>query len=338
MIKLNLTPEYEEQERIKRYLEENVSDILADKINNGVFIVKDGKRFLNKKDLNTFWTYAISEAKKLQSKSSKGAIVDDDKVFSWAIHYFEENSIEGTLYNEDGSPIKIESTKPVKQSKTTEKAVKKAKKPYEMQFSLFDQLEENTPKETDIEEDDEEPTEEEIQDAFAELKQEEKPRISPVYQKYMEFQNRYPDCIIAYRLGDFYEIFGENAKLVADRLEMTLTGRDCGLPQRVPMIGIPYHAIDNYIAKIIRFGKIALVEPEGIVVKEKEKLYSNVDYDTGEVFDLSEEEMRKFDGDITEPSDETDDENDDFMETVKSIDKDIMLKLYDLLDGQLDVR
>lgn len=338
MIKLNLTPEYEEQECIKRYLEENVSDILADKINNGVFITKDGKRFLNKKDLNTFWTYAISEAKKLQNKSAKGAIVEDEKVFSWAVHYFEKDSIEGTLYNEDGSPIKAETTKPVKQSKPTEKAVKKAKKPFKMQFSLFNQLEEKTPKETDIEEDDEEPTAEEVKDAFAELNKEEKPRISPVYQKYMEFQNKYPDCIIAYRLGDFYEIFGENAKLVANRLEMTLTGRDCGLPERVPMVGIPYHAIDNYIAKIIKFGKIALVEPTGVAVKEKEERYPNVDYDTGEVFDLSKEEMRTFDGDITEPNDDIDDENDDFMETIKSIDKDVMLRLYDLLDGQLDVR
>lgn len=337
MVKLNLTPEYDEQERIKQYLEENASDILAEKINNGVYITKDGKRFLNKKDLNTFWTYAISEAKKLQNKTAKGAIVDDDKVFSWAIHYFEEDSLEGTLYNEDGTPIKAETKKTVKPSKSAEKAVKAVKNSSAMQFSLFDQLEEKTSKEMAIDEDDEEPTEEEIEDAFEELNKEEKPKISPFYQKYIEFQNKYPDCIIAYRLGDFYEIFGENAVLVANRLEMTLTGRDCGLSERVPMIGIPYHVINNYIAKIIEFGKIALVEQSGVDIKEKPSA-QRVDYDTGEIFDLSEEEMREFDGDITEPTDYIDDEDDAFMDTIKNIDKEIMLKLYDLLDGQLDVR
>ena len=81
------------------------------------------------------------------------------------------------------------------------------------------------------------------------------------YDVFREFQNKYPDCIVAYRLGDFYEIFGENAVKTAEELNLTLTGRDCGLENRVPMIGFPYHASDNYFDKILQRGhKLAVAE------------------------------------------------------------------------------
>ena len=321
MIKLNLKPENEEQELLVKYLEENASEILADKINNGVRIEKDGKSLTNKKDLKTFMDYASKKAKELAEKGKNYACVSHEKVFSWAIHYFEEDTIEGTLYNEDGTLFKAITTTNVKQEKPVVKAVKPSKKP-DNQFSLFDIISQESTEETaeeDIEEDDEEPTEEEIQDAMKELAEEEtKYQGSPVYQKYMEIQRQYPDCIIAYRLGDFYEIFGENAKKVANELDLTLTGRDCGLQERIPMVGFPYHVADDYIAKIIEFGKIAIVENNDVDVKEKSKQVA-IDNETGEIISLSEE-------------------NNDLEEVAKSTDKEIMLKLYDLLDGELDIR
>lgn len=321
MIKLNLNPENEEQELLVKYLEENASEILADKINNGVRIEKDGKSLTNKKDLKTFMDYASKKAKELAEKGKNYACVSHEKVFSWAIHYFEEDTIEGTLYNEDGTLFKAITTTNVKQEKPVLKAVKPSKKP-DNQFSLFDIISQESTEETaeeDIEEDDEEPTEEEIQDAMKELAEEEtKYQGSPVYQKYMEIQRQYPDCIIAYRLGDFYEIFGENAKKVANELDLTLTGRDCGLPERIPMVGFPYHVADNYIAKIIEFGKIAIVEHNDVDIKEKSKQVA-IDNETGEIINVSEK-------------------NDDLEKTIKSIDKEIMLKLYNLLDGELDIR
>ena len=106
MITLNLETETKEQEIIKEYLENNVSETLADKINNGTKIIKDNKTLLNKKSLSDFMQYACEEARKLAEKSLNYACIEDKVVFGWAIHYFEEDSLEGTLYNEDGTEYK----------------------------------------------------------------------------------------------------------------------------------------------------------------------------------------------------------------------------------------
>lgn len=106
MITLNLTAETEEEKIIKAYLEENASEVLADKINNGVNIEKDGKTLINKKTLSGFMKYASGEAKKQAEKGATSACIRSDIVFGWAIHYFEEENIEGTLYNEDGTEYK----------------------------------------------------------------------------------------------------------------------------------------------------------------------------------------------------------------------------------------
>ena len=339
MITLNLKTENNEQERIKEYLENNVSETLAEKINKGVYITKDDKRLLSKKDLNGFWNYATEEAKKIATKDSRGAYFNDDTVFGWAIHYFEEDSIKGTLYNEDGSEYRPVKTQAKQSTKTEIKATTKPVKKPEQQFSLFDLMTktEIVAENTDIETE-EEPTEEEIQEAINIVREEEnKPKISPIYTKYIEMQNKYPDCVIAYRLGDFYEIFGENAKKVSNQLDLTLTGRDFGLSERIPMVGFPYHAADTYITKIIEFSNVAIVEQENVEIKKKT---INVDYETGEIFDLTEEEMREFDGDISEPNNISDNEVDDteLVKTANSIDKDFLIKLYNLLDGKLEIR
>lgn len=143
MIKLNLVANGIEQKKIKEYLENNASEILANKINNGVKITKDNKTLINKKDLNGFWKFATEEARKLAEKNARGAYVDDATVYGWAIHYFEEESIEGNLYNEDGTEFKI-----APKITTTPKAQPKKEKPKEekLQASLFDMLTENEPK------------------------------------------------------------------------------------------------------------------------------------------------------------------------------------------------
>ncbi|MDU7707066.1 MAG: DNA mismatch repair protein MutS [Clostridium sp.] len=80
-------------------------------------------------------------------------------------------------------------------------------------------------------------------------------------QQYMETKNQYPDCILFYRLGDFYEMFFEDAITASRELEITLTGKSCGLEERAPMCGVPYHAVDNYLNKLVAKGyKVAICE------------------------------------------------------------------------------
>ena len=84
---------------------------------------------------------------------------------------------------------------------------------------------------------------------------------SPMMQKYLETKKQYPDCILFYRLGDFYEMFFEDAITASRELEITLTGKDCGQEERAPMAGIPYHAAENYAARLIEKGyKVAICE------------------------------------------------------------------------------
>ena len=84
---------------------------------------------------------------------------------------------------------------------------------------------------------------------------------SPMMQHYLDTKNEYKDCILFYRLGDFYEMFFDDAITASRELELTLTGKECGQEERAPMCGIPFHAVDNYIAKLISKGyKVAICE------------------------------------------------------------------------------
>ena len=69
---------------------------------------------------------------------------------------------------------------------------------------------------------------------------------------YLETKKQYPDCILFYRLGDFYEMFFEDAKTVSRELELTLTGKDCGLEERAPMCGVPFHAVEGYLTRLVQ--------------------------------------------------------------------------------------
>ena len=85
--------------------------------------------------------------------------------------------------------------------------------------------------------------------------------LTPMMQKYMETKEQYKDCILFYRLGDFYEMFFDDALVASKELEITLTGKSCGLEERAPMCGIPYHAVEGYLSKLVNRGyKVAICE------------------------------------------------------------------------------
>ena len=85
--------------------------------------------------------------------------------------------------------------------------------------------------------------------------------LSPMMQKYLETKREYSDCILFYRLGDFYEMFFDDAIVVSRELELTLTGKSCGLEERAPMCGVPFHAADSYLTRLVKNGhKVAICE------------------------------------------------------------------------------
>ena len=85
--------------------------------------------------------------------------------------------------------------------------------------------------------------------------------LTPMMQQYLETKKQYPDCILFYRLGDFYEMFFDDALTASKELEITLTGKNCGLEERAPMCGVPYHAVESYLDRLVSKGyKVAICE------------------------------------------------------------------------------
>lgn len=294
---LNLEAKTPEEQKVKAYLEQNASEVLAHKINEGVKIVKDGKTLLNKKTLAGFLKFACDEAKKQAEKGAQSACIDDPVVYGWAVHYFEEDSIEGTLCNEDGTEYKAPVSKPAPLPTKYEPPKPKPKP----QMSIFDMIAAGE-QEQSTDEPDNEPTDEDYAEAEETVQTTPtpvQPQGSPVWQRYIKLEQDYPDHIAIMRLGDFYEVFGESACILAKELPLTLTGRDVGLSERVPMIGFPCHAAQNYFQKMVRCGHhLAVMDSEDNIYTLPPE---NVDPETGEVIDeLSEDEMREFDGDIDE--------------------------------------
>lgn len=307
MIKLNLTPQNKQEELILNYLQNNASETLADKINNGTPFEKDGNPLLNKKTLSGFMKYACDEARNLAEKGANSACIDDATVYGWAIHYFEEESIEGTLYTIDGAEYKPAPKKSVNIKPATPKS--QPQKQQSLQFSLFDKFDENDVKA---------PTNDCLSAESAEMTVDTKEETTSVktptkpvveeykgndmYQKYMSYQAEYKTAIVAYRLGDFYEVFGDNAVTLGNELSLTITSRDVGLKDRIPMVGFPYHAAENYFAKIVKNHDLYIIENDGekqFIERIKPAVNRLINEDTGEI--LSEEEMSEFDGDIYEP-------------------------------------
>lgn len=221
MITLNLKANTPEEQIVLQHLIPQVNDVLAEKINNGVRIQKDGKTLINKKDLATFMQYTMEKAKKRlaenQRKGAQAVCVQGEDIMNWAIHYFEEDSIEGNLYNEDNTEFKPPKPKNKKANPTTSTVsyTSSAPKP-KPQLNIFDMLTDNTKSEGP-------------QPVLQEQLKPEPKKGLPMYQHYLSVKEKYKDCIVFYRLGDFYEMFGGNAVTAAKELDLTLTGRDCGL-------------------------------------------------------------------------------------------------------------
>ena len=278
---LNLEAKTPEEQKVKAYLEQNASEVLARKINEGVKIVKNGKTLLNKKTLAGFLKFACDEAKKQAEKGAQSACIEDAVVYGWAVHYFEEDSIEGTLYNEDGT----EYTAPMPKSTPLSTKYEPPKPKPKPQMSIFDMVATDEQKQP-AEDADDEPTDEdyaEAEEATQTPPTPAQPQGSPVWQRYVKLEQDYPDHIAVMRLGDFYEVFEENARILAKELPLTLTGRDVGLPERVPMIGFPHHAAQSYFRKMVRCGhRLAVMDSEDNIYTLPPE---NVDPETGEVID-----------------------------------------------------
>ena len=140
-MKLNLQTQGKEQEILLAYLEQNASAALAEKINNGILANKNGTQLVMKKDLTGFMKYATEEARKAAPKGATSACVEDKTVFSWLMHYFEEDSIEGRYFHPDGTPYtppKKETKKPT--ATTALKANSKPQPKQEAELTLFDML------------------------------------------------------------------------------------------------------------------------------------------------------------------------------------------------------
>lgn len=296
MTKLNLAANGDDQIAVLNYLQQNATDLLADKINNGVQIVKDGVTLINKKTLDGFFRYATDEARKLVAKDARCACVLDHVVFGWAIHYFEEDEIEGTLYNLDGTEYKT-TVKPVTTPKITTKLVVTKPKKNEGQLSIFDMT---LPDDTDEDVCDGTDDFDEVQVVCEPTNQPTAQQVSiPIithndtqsstptqqsanthtddkamfYYKYEIMQRQYPNNILLYRVGDFYEALDRNAELLARTIGLTLTGLSCGGAGRHPMCGIPYHALDIYVDKIKQHFAITIMDSDNDVrVVEKTEL------------------------------------------------------------------
>ncbi len=121
----------------------------------------------------------------------------------------------------------------------------------------------------------------------------ETPIVSPFYQRYAEIQKDNPDCIVTYRMGDFYEIMGKKAEQAAEILGLTLTGRNVGLPERVPMCGYPYHVADTYLEKLIEKTSVIVVEPDAEPFKILSRAEAGVEHTLVEVTKEESEEFER---------------------------------------------
>ena len=282
-MRLNLKANTPAEQRILEYLQNNAIETLAEKINNGTPFKKDGEPLINKKTLAGFMKYACEEARKAVESGSSSACIENLVVYGWAVHYFEEESIEGTLYTLDG-----EEYKPTVKAKNIQKSTytpTSAPKQQNQQASLFDiisqenNVADTTKQEQPVIQKNEEPPKETPK---AETKQ----TLSPIYVEYKALKEKYSDYVIAYRLGDFYEILGKDAVTIASELDLTLTGRECGLTYRIPMVGFPYHAAEVYFGKIVRKHNLVIRESDkDIQLIDKINMGDNrlIDQDTGEI-------------------------------------------------------
>lgn len=294
-MKLNLQTQSKEQEILLAYLEQNASEALADKINNGIPANKNGTQLVMKKDLTGFMKYATEEARKAAPKGATSACVEDKTVFSWLMHYFEEDSIEGRYFHPDGTPY----TPPKKETKKSAPAKpKENSKPQpkqETELTLFDMLAAATEQEKPIVESQPEPaeptfidpfegsedlppmafsseldpTEDEIQTDTKEYSQMETPVVDldeppepPLlahYEKMLDVQQEYPQAAILMIVDKDMEVYGEPAKVLSQVLMLKLDHRDFGRYGCLPRIRFPYTDFEQYFDRMNERYELALI-------------------------------------------------------------------------------
>lgn len=292
-MELNLTAQNKQEELVLKYLQDNASETLANKINNRTLFEKDGHSLTNKKTLAGFMRFACDEARKLAEKGANSTFIDDQTVYGWAIHFFEEDSIEGTLYTLDGAEYKP-TVKRVESNAV--KAKPEPKKQENIQFSFFDNLTEQEVKEHETDNSSVDTDENEVIEQNGNDEQTPIASNTPnetFFEKYQALQQQNPAYVIAYRLGDFYEILGDKAVAIAREIDLTLTSRDCGLQERVPLVGFPYHAAEIYFNKVSGHHDILIVETNEqtrIISQTKPERQRIVDVETGEI--LSDENTK----------------------------------------------
>ena len=162
--------------------------------------------------------------------------------------------------------------------------------------------------------------------------------LSPMMQQYMRLKEQNPDTLLFFRVGDFYEFFGDDAVRLANYLNLTLTGRDCGLEERVPMVGIPYHAAEPYFMKIATKYKLAIVDNDEVSVMETEEtVFVNESITEEERHDLFDDDLDENEPTVYENNDE-EDEFEEERALQKFFDKDSLCSLYELFDYSLDMQ
>ena len=118
----------------------------------------------------------------------------------------------------------------------------------------------------------------------------EEPKGNQIYQDYRLYQSERPTAVVALRLGDFYEVLGDNAVILGNEMDLTITSRDVGLKERIPMVGFPYHAAENYFAKIVKKHDLYIIENERDTQFIPSLLCVDnrlIDQDTGEIIDVT---------------------------------------------------
>ena len=295
-MKLNLQTQSKEQEILLAYLEQNASAALAEKINNGIPVSKNGVQLVMKKDLTSFMKYATEEARKTAPKDATSSCVEDKTVFSWLVHYFEEDSIEGRYFHPDGTPYtppKKETKKPA--ATTVPKANSQPQSKQEAELTLFDMLAAATEQDKPIVESQPEPeksnfidsfeeckdlppmafsseldpTEDEIQATMEEYSQMETPVVDledppepPLlghYEKMLEVQQEYPQAAILMIVDKDMEVYGEPAKVLSQVLMLKLDQRDFGRYGCLPRIHFPYTDFEQYFDRMNERYELALI-------------------------------------------------------------------------------
>jgi hypothetical protein len=158
----------------------------------------------------------------------------------------------------------------------------------------------------------------------------EAPKGTSLYQKYLSLKNQYPAHVVAYRVGDFYEFFGDDAIRLSKFMDLVLTGRDCGLKERVPMVGIPYHASEPYFMKIATKYKLAIVDNDEVSTMENEEtIFVNETITEEERHELFDDDLDENEPTVYENNNEEDDFEDpeEFIKLLNSLPNEVVVEI-----------